>query len=261
MKSVSRVIAARAPQTAGTRAIEVFESCDEVVFGLGQRGTDDALVVLRGVRADLEPVKLLDDKGGPMWSTIAQPRGKAMEYERTGAGAAPGVVDQAGQRQDPPSLFVLPLRTWVIAMGPARERARDAFLHPLDRPAPVRDDAALFFVRLDGPSLVAGVPRLRAKGGALEPIGRRLEWVTLALRPGSEGLVVTFQYAEDGAAAIAESLLRQVVDAVGAEGTEKTKWLGAAKITREAGTVVARLSLPPRLLEDLPTVSASELGF
>jgi hypothetical protein len=247
LKSVSKIVAARAPQTAGTRAIEVFESSDEVIFGLRKRQTNDALVVLRGVRADVEPVKLVDDKGAPMWGELPNRRGKFMEYERKQPAEA--------------SLFALPLRTWVIATGDARGRARDAFEHPFERPSPAKDDAALFLVRLDGPALVAGVPRLRAKGGALEPIGSHLVAVTAALRPGSEGLVVTFLYDEGAAAALAEQVLKQVASALASEGSEKTKWLGDAKVSREATTITARVTLPQRLIEELPQVTAAELGF
>jgi hypothetical protein len=260
LKNVSRIVAARAPQTAGTRAIEVFESSDEVIFGLRKRATNDALVVLRGVRADVEPVKLVDDKGAPMWGELPNRRSKFMEYERKQPGEGSG-VDHAGQAPAAPSLFALPLRTWVIATGDARARARDAFEHPVDRPAPAKDDSALFLVRLDGPALIEGVPRLRAKGGALEPMGRHLVAVTAALRPGSEGLIVTFLYDEDAAAALAEQVLKQVASALASEGSEKTKWLGDAKVSREATTITARVTLPRRLIEELPQVTAAELGF
>ncbi len=245
LKSLSRMISARAPQTAGARAAEVLESCDEVIFALRQRGASDALVVLRGVRADIDPRKLTDPNGRAMWSD--GPRGTVTELTRAAASDA--------------SLFVLPERTWVFATGDARARAREAFAHPFDRPPPLRDDASLFVIRLDGPSLVQGVPRLRTHGAPLEPLGRRLQSISLALRPGKEGLLATFSYSEEDAAAFAEVLLRQVTEALEHEGTEKTKWLGQTKVDRQNYTVVARVSLPPRLVEDLPNVSAAELGF
>jgi hypothetical protein len=245
LKSMSRMIAARAPQTAGTRAAEVLESCDEAIFALRQRGASDAVVVLRGVRADIDARKLTDQNGRTMWAD--GPHGTVTELTRTAAADA--------------SLFVLPERTWVFAMGDARARAREAFAHPFDRPPPLKDDASLFVIRLDGPSLVQGVPRLRAHGAPLEPLGRRLQSITLALRPGKEGLVTTFGYSEEDAAAFAEVLLKQVTEALDHEGTEKTKWLGHTKIDRQSYTVVARVSLPPKLLEELPNVSAAELGF
>jgi hypothetical protein len=246
LKSLSRMMAARAPQTAGTRAAEVLESCDEVIFALRERGSSDATVVLRGVRADIDARKLTDQNGRAMWAE--GPRGTVTELTR--AGAADG------------SLFVLSDRTWVFAMGDARARAREAFAHPFDRPPPLRDDASLFVIRLDGPSLVQGVPRLRAHGAPLEPLGRRLQSLSVALRPGKEGLVATLTYSEEDAAAFAETLLKQVTEALDREGSEKTKWLGQAKVDRPGNyAVVARVSLPPKLLEELPNVSAAELGF
>ncbi len=245
LKSLSRMMSARAPQTAGTRAAEVIESSEEVLFAVRERKAQDAVVVLRGVRADLDARKLTEGNGRPMWTD--GPRGAVPELARAGSADA--------------SLFVLPDRTWVFAMGDARARAREAFAHPFDRPPPLRDDASLFVVRLDGPSLVAGVPRLRTKGAPLEPLGRRLNAVTVALRPGKEGLVASFAYEEDDAAAVAEALIKQVTTALDREGSEKTKWLGQTKVERQSTTVVARVSLPPALLAELPNVSAAELGF
>jgi len=246
LKSLSRMMAARAPQTAGTRAAEVLASCDEVIFALRERGSSDATVVLRGVRADIDARKLTDQNGRPMWAE--GPRGTVTELTRTGA--ADG------------SLFVLPDRTWVFAMGDARARAREAFAHPFDRPSPLRDEASLFVIRLDGPSLVQGVPRLRTHGAPLEPIGHRLQMLTVALRPGKEGLLASFVYSEEGAAAYAETLLKQITEALDREGSDKTKWLGQTKVERPSNyTVIARVSLPPKLLEELPNVSAAELGF
>ena len=249
LKNLSRMVAARAPHTAGTRAAEVFESSEEVVFGLRERGAEDAIIVFRGVRADFDARKLVDENGRQMWGDMAtRQNNAAIELVRDGV--------------SPASLFLLPQRTWVVAVGAgARERARDAFAHPFHRPAPAKDNRALFLVRLDGPSLVRGVPRLRSRGGALEPVGRRLESLTLALRPGNEGVVATFAYSEEGAAAFAESVLKQTAEALDREGSDTLKWLGQTKVDREASTVVARVSLPARLLADLPAVSAAELGF
>ncbi len=245
LKSVSRMMAARAPQTAGARAAEVLESSEEVIFAVRERGAGDAVVVLRGVRADLDARKLADANGRAMW--VDGPRGAVPELTRAGLGDA--------------SLFVLPERTWLFAMGDARPRAREAFAHPFDRPSPLKDDASLFVVRLDGPSLVKGVPRLRTHGAPLESLGRHLSSITVALRPGTEGLVAAFAYEQEDSAAVAETLLKDVTQALDREGSEKTKWLGQTKVDRRSSTVVAKVTLPNRLLEDLPNVTAAELGF
>jgi hypothetical protein len=258
LKSLSRAIAARAPQTAamgGARAAEAFESSEEVILGASTtpspRGEDDALVVLRGVRADIDPVKMVDDRGAPMWRAAAMV-GSVEEFTREGG---------AGTR--PASLFVLPQRTWVVAVGGARERARDAFVRPARRPAPVKDDGALVLVRLEGRALVAAVPRLRARGAPLEPIGRKLEAVSLALRGGKGGLEARLQYGDETAAAFAESAMKDLVQAIARarEGTAKLKWLGQARVDREASTVTGRVELPLGLLEALPEVTPSELGL
>jgi hypothetical protein len=247
VKTLSRIVAARAPQASGTRTMEVFESCEEVIYGVRRAGSEDAVIVLRGVRADADPARIVDDRGQAMW----HPAG--------GAGRAQELA--SADEAKPASLFVLPARSWVIAIGEARERARAAFVNPFDRPSPIKDEGALLVVRLDGPSLVEGVPRLRARGGAFEPVGRRLEFVSLALRPGNEGVVAMFSYTEEGAAAFAEVALKDLATTVGREGSDKIKWLGEAKIDRQASTIVARVPLPQRLIAELPAVSGAELNF
>jgi hypothetical protein len=247
VKTLSRMIAARAPQASGTRTMEVFESSEEVILGLRHATAEDAVVVLRGVRADVDPARIVDDRGRAMW------------HPASGAGKAQELA--SADETKPASLFVLPARTWVVAIGDARDRARAAFVNPFDRPSPVKDDGALLVVRLDGPSLVDGVPRLRARGGAFEPVGRRLDSVSLALRPGNEGVIATFAYSEEEAAAFAEERLKDLATVAAREGSDKVKWLGQAKIDRRASTIVARVPLPARLIAELPAVSGAELNF
>ena len=245
LKSITRMIASRTPMTAGTRTAEVLESCDEVIFGLRDTRGGDAVIVFRGVRADFDARKLVDGNGRPMWTD--GPRAPVTELTRAATADA--------------SLFVLPDRTWVVAVGDARARAREAFAHPFDRPPPLRDDASLVMVRLEGPPLVESVPRLRTKGAALEPLGRKLSAITVKLRPGKEGVVATFAYDEEDAAAFAEVRLREIVQELGTRGSDKTKWLGEAKVDRQAATIVAKVAIPSKLLEDLPTVNQGDLGF
>jgi hypothetical protein len=247
VKMLSRIVAARAPQASGTRTMEVFQSCEEVIYGVRRAGAEDAVIVLIGVRADVDPARIVDDRGQVMWRS-AGGVGRAQELASS---------DEA----KPASLFVLPARTWVVAIGEARERARTAFVNPFDRPSPVKDEGALLLVRFDGPSLVDGVPRLRARGGALEPVGRRLDFVSLALRPGNDGVVATFAYSEEGAAAFAEATLKDLATTAQRDGSEKIRWLGEAKIDRQGSTIVARVPVPPRLIADLPAVSGTELNF
>jgi hypothetical protein len=263
LKALSRVAAARGVASAGgERALAALESSEEVLFALGAvRGAaaDDMTIVVRGVRADFDATKLHDDHGGTFWgharSTALSPV-QELVHE-------PSVGDREARRGDPPaSLFVLPERTWVVAAGPARDRAREAFAHPFGRPAPVKDTSALLLVRLDGKSLVEAVPRLRR--GALEALGRKLDSLTVALLPSPEGLQARLAYRDEDAAAWAELTLRQVVEALGREGGEKLAWLGIAKVERDptdARAVTARVTLPPSLLDRLASVTGDDLAF
>jgi hypothetical protein len=254
LKALSRVAAARGAASAGgERALEALESSEEVLFALrATRGVaaDDMTIVVRGVRADFDATKLHDEHGGAWWGPSTSP-------------AAARVQELVHERGGPPaSLFILPERTWVVAAGPARDRARDAFAHPFGRPTPIKDTSALLLVRLDGKSLVEAVPRLRR--GALEALGRKLDALTIALLPSPDGLQARLTYADEDAAAWAELTLRQVVEALGREGGEKLAWLGVARVERDpsdARAVTARVTLPPHLLDRLASVTADDLAF
>ena len=52
VKTLSRIVASRAPQASGTRTMEVFESCEEVIYGVRRAGAEDAVSLL--VQAFLE---------------------------------------------------------------------------------------------------------------------------------------------------------------------------------------------------------------
>ena len=248
LKTVSKLAAARSPAGTGARAVEAFESADEVIVGIRERARDDVLVVLRGVRPDIDPEKLADERGLALWHP-AKERARVPELVQ-GASASASA-----------SLFVLPQRTWVVAIGEARARAREAFANPFGRPPPTRDDHALILVRLDGDGLVQWVPRLRARGGPLEAIGRKLNWVTFALHPGGEGVLATFAYADEDAAAWAESTVKQVVEAYGRGTNPRLAWLSTAKLERENRVLKVRVALPARLIEELPNAQPAELGF
>ena len=246
VKMLSALAAARAPAGVGARSADAFESADEVVVGLC--AADEMVVVIRGVRPDLDPERLTDPAGLPLWSA-------ARDHART-----PELVHDRG---DAPvsSLFVLPQRTWVLASGAARGRVREAFASPLGRSAPPHDDRALIALRLDGPSLVRSVPRLDAREGLLAPIGRDLRVVTLVLGPAKEGVVATFAYADVAAATASEATLRRVVDVLARERSGRTAWLGSAKIGREGRDVRAHVDLPASLLQGLPNATPADLGL
>ncbi len=122
------------------------------------------------------------------------------------------------------SLFELPGRTWLVATGQARVRARDAFARPRMHASIRFDPDALASVRIAGPPLVARVRALQGTGG-LAAVGRTLRALTLVLpseggpnapapRPRERRIQATFSYDEPEAAKVAEAALSHVVDAV-----------------------------------------------
>lgn len=233
------VARARSRVVAGTRLLEAIEHADEVHVELdavpraGQDAPSPAderhpgeaagemVVVVRGVPGDVDPASLVDPDGHPLWS--AGPFGPVRElvHEQDPDGSA-----------NPASLFELPGRTWVIAAGPSRARARDAFARPLGRPVPVFAPEALALVDLDGPELVGRVHAL-GPGGGLAALGRGLDSVTFELRPAVEHEVrATFKYEAEENAAAAEHTLGDLKGAI-----ERTKpawlmWFDAANVVR-----------------------------
>lgn len=233
----SRVVAA-------TRALDTMEDAEEVVVGMRPDLPDHAgelVLVERGVPADVDPEKLVDGDGHALWAP--GPTGNVPELVR---------VAQAGGTPDEASLFELPGRTWVIATGGARTRAREAFAHPFDRPPPKLDPDALAIVRIDGPSLVAHVAPLQDRGG-LAAVGHELRAVTLVLPPGGQGDVeARLAYRGDDAAALATVALREAIGAVARAKPPGLAWLAGAEVDRPAdGEVLLKAPLPPQLVEAL----------
>jgi hypothetical protein len=236
---------------AATRFADAVEDADEVVVGLRPDTPDhpgELVLVARGVRADIDPVKLVDAEGHGLWSP--GPSGSVREI----------VCDQdAHGHPVGASLFELPGRTWVIATGPARQRARDAFAHPFARPPMELDASALAIVRIDGPSLVQRVAFLQEYGG-LAAAGRRLKSVTFAVPPGGEGSVkATLTYADEDAAAFAEVSIREHVDAVARQKPEGLAWIGSAKVERPDTRVVLTAPLPSKLVDAFLSAGGTSL--
>ena len=249
----------RSAVVAATRALDTIEDAEEVVVGVrpddgdpaagGQRG--ELLLVERGVRADVDPAKLVDDEGRPLWTPGPQGHVRELVRERDAKGHA---VDA--------SLFELPGRTWVITTGAARKRARDAFAHPFHRPPIDLGQGALVYLRLDGPSLVKKIRGLQDLG-ALGAVGRRLRSVTLALPPGGDNVVkATLAYADEDAAAFSEVTLEQVVAAFGRTKKPGFSWLAEAKVDRPDKRVVVTAPLPGQLIDGLLKAgTAPDLDF
>jgi len=238
---------------AAVHPLETLEDAEEIVIGYHPATQDlpeEVLMAERGVRADVDPGKLADDDGQPLWAP--GPSGPVRELVRE--------RDSAGHPVDA-SLFELPGRTWVVVTGGARVRARDAFAHPVRRPALDLDPAALALVRIDGPSLVARVRGLQDLG-ALGAVGRRLRSVTFTLPPGADGAVrATLGYADEDAAAFAEVTLHQVVDAVARSKKERLAWLGSAKVERPDKRVIITAPLPPELVAALMTAGSAPIDL
>lgn len=235
IRQISQAAAARSAAVAAMRALEAFEASEEVIVAMTNDGA--ALVVLRGVRADLDPARLVDSSGATLW-TPAQGASRVPELTR----------DQAGV---PASLFVLPQRTWVVAVGNARARAREAFAHPVGRPAWSYDRDALASIRILGPALVEHVPKLRYSG-QLSVVGHKLTTATFSLSSGKEGtMTVALAYGDEDAAAEAEVTIRHVIDVLRRSEDSRFRWLQPAVVARdEARIVTLRAPLPKVLLDD-----------
>jgi hypothetical protein len=248
LQRISQLAAARSPAVAATRALEAFEYSDEVI--ISQRRTlsgEELVIVVRGVRADIDPGKLVDSENTPLW-------------RRSEAHAG---VDEL-LRDEPrvsASLFVLPERTWVIATGDARARAREAFAHPLGRPTLEVDDDALAFVRIDGPALVRRVPSLK-NSRTLGGLATKLRYFSLALKSGKVGTVdANLGYGDEDSAAWAEAQVGEVIQAVHRheEAAAKLAWLDGATVDRRARIVILTAPLPARLLAELTRAGAAPL--
>ncbi|AKV02129.1 hypothetical protein AKJ09_08792 [Labilithrix luteola] len=266
-RSLLRVAQAKTEMT-GVTALEALEGCDEIVIGIrrdpagGGRIMDDAAIVFRGVPASLDPAKMTDGSGAPLFRLVSE-RAKAPEYERV------GTVD--GRRGLAGSLFVLPERTWVVALGSARDRAREAFATPFGRPAPKSDPSALATVRLDAGTFVRG-QRIE-KSPAFGPLTRKLESLSFSLAPGKGGVIATLRYQDEDASAWAEMHAKRLLEELAriegdsAGGPRRSPqpfalgWLKDAQVGHEGNALKVRLSVPARLLEELPNASPLDLAL
>lgn len=229
---------------AGQTMIEAARGADEIVVGLDKG--DDAIFVLRGVPASLDPGKVTDGAGRPLFRLVSE-KSKVAEYQ-------PNDVQDVERG----TLFVLPDRTWVAATPPARERTRQAFATPFGRPVPKIDDRALAAARF-GRGFVQR-PRYQ-RSQLFGPLTRRLESVTLALRPENEGLLVALHYEHDDASAWAEMHAKRIFEEIASARVTRLEWLEAAKVDREGNEVRVRVPLPPRLLEELPNASGADISL
>jgi hypothetical protein len=234
----------------GATMVEAVDGAEEIIVGLGA-GVDGALV-LRGVPASLDPARIRDAKGRPIFRPRSD-RTRVAEYELIDEGRPNANANREGGAEG--SLFVLPDRTWVGALGEARRRARQAYGGPgggLHRPSPTVDAEALATVRVAG-ALAHALDRSPLFG----PLGRRLVSATFSVMPGKAGLIVALAYEDGGAAAQGEQSAKDVAAAL-IERDRRWVFLKDATIRYEGTTVTLRVALPPRLLEELPKASMAD---
>jgi hypothetical protein len=241
VKSALRVALQRSAHVASYGMLEAVQSAEMVVVGKsGDSEAVDGVVVLRGVRADLDPARIAGE-GGPLWHALP-PQGSASVPEYTNASSDA-------------SLFDLGERTWVVAAGAHRQEARQVFAHPFGRPLPFEEDGALALLRIRGETMLSIAPRLR--NGDLSPVGKHLAAASLELRPGGEGaLLAAFVYRDDEAATFAETTLRDVAHALSTPGDGKPPWIGSAEVSQQARTVTVKATIAERLLQTMKRVGA-----
>ena len=238
---------------ASTRAVDALSAAEELVAGVRPETQDhpaEMVLVARGVPASVDPAKLTDDDGRPMWSPGPPGAVRELVFETDPHGRPVGA-----------SLFELPGRTWVIATGPARRRAREAYAHPFGRPTLDLDPQALAIVRLDGPSLVQKVRALQDLG-TLAALGRHLRAVTLTLAPGAERtLRAALAYDDDESAAAASVTGGSVISAMGRKESPLFKWLGTAEVEHTPRVVTVTAKLPGQLVEALLHAGSAPLDL
>ena len=249
-----------------TRSLDAMEEAEEVIVGVrppGPGSPGETVIVVRGVRGDLDPARLVDDDGRVLWG--AGPVGpsvlvRELVLSPTLPLTTTEPAEPTGDASADASLFELPGNTWVIASGDARVRARAALARSSGTTAsgpPLSvDEGSLAAVRLDGSSLVSWLRR-RGSGDAIVDLGRGLESLTLELGPGAERdgqatrLQATLRYSGEDAAMLAEGGLREMIDAIARRKPKGLAWLAVATVERPGTRVVLAAPLPPSLVDGL----------
>jgi hypothetical protein len=242
--------------TSGTLVLDAIEDTDEVIVELGDWSESEdpsereLVLVLHGVPADLDPARLIDSDGHPLWSP--GPNGPVAEliHERDPDG-----------RANPASLFELPDRTWLVVSDAARARARNAFLRPRGTPPPSFAPDSLLSIRVDGPSLASHVPLLQSSG-PLSGIGRDLRSVTLDLltpvaAPGAPSehevrrdMRAILAYPTGRAAQDAGDALGPMLAVVGRLKPTGLAWLAGTAVQVSGTSVMLSQTVPTDLLAE-----------
>lgn len=250
-KTLLRIAEART-QMGGVTALEALDGADEIIVGIRRdKEAEDAAIVIRGVPANLDPEKMNDQGGRPLFGLVDN-RAKVHEYDVLDKRAVPSG-----------SVFVLADRTWVVALGTARARARQAFASPFGRPAPKFDAEALASVRVDAAAFLR--TERFAKLSFFGALLRKLSSATLALLPAKAGVIATLRYADEDSSAFSEMQVKRLVEELGHLDPERAKawraftWLKDATVTHDGATLIVKLPVPARLLEELPNASAGDI--
>jgi hypothetical protein len=231
--------------TRGDTMVEAVQGAEEIIVGLNRA---DAALVLRGVPASLDPLRMNDAEGHPLFRSISD-RGRVLEYQLLDRRSA------GGRGEDPGALFVLPGRTWVGTLGPARARARQVFAAPTGRPVPRVEPEALAAVRFAGP-----LARALERHPLFGKLTKKLTSATFALQPGKTGMTITLLYEDADGAAWGEAEAKRITAEL-ARDEKRFGWMAAAKVAYEGNAVIVRVAVPPRLLQELPNASGADLGL
>ncbi len=150
------------------------------------------------------------------------------------------------------ALFVLPRRAWVIAVGGAIGRVRNALIEgrrgggASERLLNQIDDGPLVLGLLRGATLLRARPRLA--DGPLAPIVRDLDRVSVSLEPGPEGavgeVVARFEYGDLPFAERAERCVNEVLAAFTRKLEATAPWLHAVKVSRAERAVLVKGRIP-----------------
>jgi len=245
LRRVSELASTHAAVAAavGTTTLAALERADEVILGAYDAKARDAVVAVRGVPGEIDPARVVDTRGAPLWQHERDlPQGiEELSPSDKGADA---------------TLFVLPGRAWVITTGAASVRTRAAFLEGVQGGTSALgtiDPDPLLVATLRGDALVRMRPQLAE--GPLAPVTRDLERVTLSLEPGPQGqvgeVVARFVYGDVPFASRAEPPLREVVAAFTRTYDAEAPWLHAITTAQQDRVVVLRGRIPRAWVDGL----------
>ncbi len=221
---------------------EALESADEIVLGLS-RGAD-ATMVIRGVSASIDPERMEDASGRPLFrpASALEPVRKYELLDRT--------------RLPDGALYVLPERVWLGTVGRATAHA-DALFARTQRGSESMPDLApnaLAALRIRGAVARALVPSLVA------PSLQNVLHATASLWPGRAGIRVDLEYKDPTLATRGDVSIRETLSNI-AEISPAFGWLKAATVSREGSLVTVTSPLPQSLLDELPRATGEAFGF